>query len=146
VVKDISTIKIESLVRIASSLIKMDIFDFSQHDYISLRSITKRIIERVTEFDENSIFQLISGEYINKYNGFFKIYEEILTNILAEINENGESALSPDIVIRAFQHLSKKFNLTKLKQKDQQKFIKFLDNYIKISNQDELKSKIYGKL
>jgi len=67
----------------------MDIFDFDNHDLSVLRMITKRIIENITEFDEHSIFQLISGEYVNRFSGFTKIYEEILKNILVEINDNG---------------------------------------------------------
>lgn len=113
VVAQLSTFKLEDLVKIAISLNKMEIIDFKNSDLGRLKLILNKVFDNITDLDEKSVFELIRGDHVCKYPGYARIYEEILSNIFGEIQDNGETRIGEEVVLKVFAYLSAKVDISR---------------------------------
>jgi hypothetical protein len=144
VVEQLSSIKLHELVRVAVSLNRMEFFDLTGEEFSQVRMISQRIAEGVTALDENSLYEFIRGEFNSKFNGFFRIYEEINNNLFAEISEKGDIEIDPEAFFRMLGHLADKIPLERLPESDQRKFFVFMRNYAQTCREDSAMAKGFG--
>jgi hypothetical protein len=142
--KQLGSIKVQDLVRVAVSLNRMDLFDLEPSEFSLLRQMTDRIFGSITELDERTIYELIRADNTGKLPGYFRIYEEINRNIYAEIDENGESELGHEAIFKVLTHLSDKLPLNRLSEVEKKKFFAFLEVFARECGQDESKSRLVG--
>lgn len=142
--KQLASIKLEDLVRVAVNINKMDLFDLEPHELSLMRQISDRIFASITELDERTICDLIRADNTGKLPGFFRIYEEINRNIFAEIDERGESELGHDAILRVLIYLAGKLPLSRLSEVEKKKFFAFLGGFARECAKDERKSQQVG--
>jgi hypothetical protein len=122
----------------------MEFFDMNGEEFALVRLITQKLAENITDLEEDSIYEIIRGDFNSKFNGFYRIYEEIHNNVYAEINENGETDLDPEAIFKIFGHLSDKIPLERTSHENQLKLFAFLKMYGDYCRTDSNKAKTFG--
>lgn len=55
--------------------------------------------------------EFIRGEFVSKYGGFFRIYEEINKNLFASISKKGKSEIDADSIFVMLTNIGSKIPL-----------------------------------
>lgn len=100
--------QIKDIVTACVDLNKMDILDMDAEEYNNIKIIGEKIIDSLHELEERSIYDFLKGDNISKHHIFTKIYDELLKSIFAEINENGETRMEPESILKMLSLLSNK--------------------------------------